>query len=105
MNWQRGANIAGTSLQGFAPFPYDRIVEVFGEPDEKAWSAESAFTWSITFADGTVASLYDYKESSLYDERLPSPEQMKRDFAMWHIGGKGWPAVHLVIRELSWWIR
>lgn len=105
VNWERGADLAGTSRQGTAPFPYDRIVEVFGEPDETSWDEDSAFTWSIIFADGTVASLYDYKESSLYDERLPSPEQMKRDFLGWHIGGKGWPAVDLVIRALSWWTR
>ena len=103
MNWQRGGDIDGLSRQGCAPFPYDRIVEVFGKPDETPWSDESAFTWSITFDDGTVASLYDYKASSLYDERLPSPEQMKRDFRDWSIGGKGWPAVDLVIRALSWW--
>lgn len=103
--WRRGGDIAGTSRQGYAPFSYDRIVEVFGEPDETPWGDESAFHWSITFADGTVASLYDYKDSSLYDERLPSPEQMKHDFMMWHIGGNGWPAVQLVIQALSWWTR
>lgn len=102
--WKRGGDIVGNSQQGCAPFSYDRIVEVFGEPDETPWG-DSAFTWTITFDDGTVADIYDYKASSLYDERLPSPEQMKRDFMGWHIGGKGWPAVNFVIRALSWWIR
>jgi hypothetical protein len=103
LRWQRGGDLAGTSRQGYAPFPYDRIVDVFGEPDETSWGKDTAFTWSITFDDGTVASIYDYKESSLYDERLPLPEQMKDSFQGWRIGGKGWLAVALVVRELSWW--
>lgn len=105
VNWQRGADIAGTSQQGYAPFSYDRIVEVFGEPDEKSWDSSSAFTWSILFEDSTVASIYDYKESSVYDERLPSPEQMKQDFMGWHIGGRGWYSVALVMAALSPWIK
>lgn len=105
VKFQRVGDIAGTSLQGYAPFSYARIVEVFGEPDPTPWDGDSAFTWRITFEDGTVASIYDYKDSSVYDERLPSPEQMKRDFMMWHIGGKGWPAVQHVIQALSWWTR
>lgn len=103
--WQRGGDIAGLSMQGCAPFSYDRIVEVFGEPDPGSGDDKAAFIWVITFEDGTVASIYDYKASSLYDERLPSPEQMKEAFQGWHIGGKGWPAVHLVVRALMWWTR
>lgn len=105
MAWSRGADPTGTSLQGYAPFSYDRIVEVFGEPELGVDGDECAFNWSITFEDGTVASIYDYKASSLYDDGLPTPQQMKDNFTDWHIGGNGWSAVAFVVRALFWWSR
>jgi hypothetical protein len=90
------ANLEGTHLQGYAPVPFSRVVEVFGEPRHGDYKV--AFEWAIVFADGTVASIYDYKASSLYGEPdAPTPEQMRaQDFSDWHVGGKTRRAYELV---------
>jgi hypothetical protein len=92
------AELNGISLQGYLVIPFSRIVEVFGEPTSLGSGyGKVAFEWAITFADGTVASIYDYKSSSLYNEENPTPEQMRAsDFSDWHIGGKSKRAEQLV---------
>lgn|SRR3990167_4037001 len=97
------ADVIGTGLQGYLSLPFSRIVEVFGEPThEGSGDGKVAFEWAITFADGTVATIYDYKASSLYDDENPTPEQMRSsDFSDWHIGGKTKRADELVRAALT----
>lgn len=96
------AEPVGTSFQGYLDVPFSRIVEVFGDPDPECDSYKVAFQWRITFADGTVATIYDYKSSSLYDEENPTPDQMRElNFSDWHIGGKSDRAVALVREALT----
>lgn len=101
--WTRGGNLVGTSRQGTIDVPFSRVVEVFGEPDTDVDGYKVAFEWAITFPDGTIASIYDYSASSLYDDDLPSPEQMRKDdYSDWHIGGvRDGRAVELVRAALS----
>jgi hypothetical protein len=92
------AELCGTSFRGDLIVPFSRLVEVFGEPGEGD-GYKVAFEWRITFADGTVAAIYDYKASSLYGDGddAPTPEQMRaNDFEGWHIGGKSARAAELV---------
>lgn len=104
-SWTSGGNAEGTHLQGYAPYKYSRIVEVFGEPTHTDFSDGSrvVFEWVMTFKDGTVATIYEYKSSSLYgdDEDAPTPEQMRESFTDWHIGGKTHRAVDLVLAALN----
>lgn len=94
-------DINGTHLQGYARVPFSRVVEVFGEPGEGD-GYKVAFEWSIRFKDGTVATIYDYKVSSLYDDDQPTPQQLReREFDDWHIGGFSQRAVELVKQALS----
>jgi hypothetical protein len=95
------ADLVGTHLQGELQIPFSRVVAIFGEPGE-ADQYKVAFQWAITFADGTVASIYDYKASSLYDDDQPTPEQMRaNEFDDWHIGGKTPRALELVREALT----
>jgi hypothetical protein len=97
------ADLVGTHLQGHMNIPFSRVVAVFGEPGE-ADGYKVAFEWRITFADGTVASIYDYKASSLYGDGddCPTPEQMRaNEFSDWHIGGKSARAAQLVREALT----
>lgn len=95
------ANAVGTSLQGELQIPFSRVVEVFGEPQESD-GYKVAFEWRIAFADGTVATIYDYKASSLYNDEYPTPEQMReQNFSDWHIGGRTTRAVELVREALT----
>lgn len=95
-------DLDGTHLQGVADVSFDALVKVFGPPREGVDGDKVAFEWSILFADGTVASVYDYKASSLYGEPdAPTPDEMRKTFTDWHIGGKTSRAVDLVMNALS----
>ena len=72
-----------TSLQGYMPARYEELVAVFGEPD--AGGDKTTVEWVLKFEDGTVATIYDWKECS-----TPMYEYD------WHIGGKSKKAVALV---------
>jgi hypothetical protein len=86
----------GTSLQGYLNVPFSRVVEAFGEPSEGD-GYKVAFEWGVRFEDGTVATIYDYKASSLYDEGEPTPEWMREnDYSDWHVGGNSKRAAELV---------
>ena len=56
----------------------------------------------MTFEDGTVACIYDFKVSAVYQIGLLSLQEMMHDsFRDWHVGGKSQRALELVIRVLS----
>ena len=65
----------GTSLQGYVQAHYHQLVAVFGEPQEGG--DKTTVEWVLKFADGTVATIYDWKEEQ-------TPEGMYH----WHIGGR-----------------
>ena len=77
----------GTSLQGYVEAYYHQLVEVFGEPE--GGGDKTTVEWCLTFEDGTVATIYDWKE-------YETPMGLYR----WHIGGRNYNAVHAVISTL-----
>lgn len=69
-----------TSLMGYVNTTYARLVEVFGQPISGSGDGKTNSEWIIKFANGEVATIYDYKTGNTpvddYD---------------WHIGGnKKW---------------
>lgn len=94
MNFRKAAidKIVGTCLQGYITADFDELVAIFGEPE---WvdSDKVDVEWILEFADGTVATIYNWKNGPNYlgDEGLP-PE-VNED---WHIGGRSQRAVELV---------
>jgi len=101
MQFKRNAEMNGTFLQGGVTAPYSKIVGVFGEP-EAGDEYKCAFTWSMEFEDGTVATLYDWKETSLYNPDYPHPDTLKvRSAVDWHIGGHDKRAVERVLAALT----
>ena len=78
----------GTSLQGYIPATYDQLVERFGQPE--GGGDKTTVEWCLKFADGTVATIYDWK----VDE---TPMSMYN----WHIGGKNKTAVARVTHALK----
>lgn len=78
-----------TSFQGYVSTIYDDLIKVFGEPQ---WRDGDKVTceWNLKFADGTVATIYDYREDTtpkgVYD---------------WHVGGFNQYAVKRVTEALS----
>lgn len=76
--------INGTHLQGYITADYDELTAVFGEPTSDGDGYKVDAEWDLVFADGTVATIYNWKNGHNYlgEEGLP-PECITR----WHIGG------------------
>ena len=79
-----------TSLQGYVVTTFAKLVKAFGAPtygpDEASGDGKVSCEWCLTFEDGTVATIYDYKEDS-----TPMDEYS------WHIGGTSIEAVNRVL--------
>jgi len=74
---------SGTCNVGYVKTTYDKLVEKLGEPaivnsGDKKVNCE----WIILFEDGTVATIYDWKQ-----------EKTPKDIYCWHVGGKGFNVV------------
>lgn len=85
--------ISGTSFQGTITTTYDTLEKTFGEPyggDGEKVTCE----WRIEFDDGTVATIYDWKQ-----DRTPYGEYE------WHIGGFDESAVAAVHEAVENMIR
>ena len=78
MKFTNNANANMTSLKGEFPITFAELVEIFGSPKygPNADLDKTTCEWALTFEDGTVATIYDYKTDwtpmGLYE---------------WHIGG------------------
>ena len=82
----------GTCLQGYIRADFDELVAAFGEPgngDEYKTDAE----WIIEFNDGTVATIYNWKDGYNYCGEDGLPVECITE---WHIGGNGQRSVDLV---------
>jgi hypothetical protein len=80
---------AGTRLQGTINASYDRLVETFGEPkvlDDGKVQVE----WAMKFTDGTLATIYDWKE-----------EKTASAVTEWNVGGYTEHALSNVIDEVA----
>ncbi len=93
MKFSNDANIHGTSYKGIIRAYYHELVEVFGLPDRGPDNYDAdkvTCEWNLQFEDGTVATIYDWKESETpmgqYD---------------WHIGGKSFEAVERVFETMG----
>lgn len=85
MKFTKDADINGTSLQGYLQAYYHQLVEVFGEPTDSG--DKTTAEWCLEFEDGTVATIYDWKE---YETPM--------GLYQWHIGGRSQKAVDRVTR-------
>lgn len=85
MKFVSGGSINGTSLRGYVESTYDELVKIFGQPtygpDDNGGDKVTC-EWVLTFEDGTVATIYDWK---LY--------YTPTDLYSWHIGGYDMNAV------------
>jgi len=79
---------SGTSLAGEVTTSYKRLVELFGEPEDYSEDGyKVAFTWVVEDDEGRVATIYDWKATTLYDGDGLDPQELKKlDSWEWHIG-------------------
>jgi hypothetical protein len=73
----------GTSLVGSIDIGYNQLKKVFGKPLTYDKGDKVDAEWLIQFNDGSVATIYNYKNGKNYDNKgLP-----KTKITNWHIGG------------------
>ena len=89
----------GSCLQGYIDESYDRLVEVFGEPNSDGDEYKVQKEWVIEFADGTIATIYDYKEGDAYNGEGQGKHYTQ--VTDWHVGGRNQRAVMLVSEALD----
>jgi len=87
---------AGTSLQGYVRVSYARLVKSFGKP-LKGDGYKTDAEWVLKAPDGTIATIYNYKDGKAYLGRKGTPV---RNITNWHIGGKKKVAVAWVKSSL-----
>lgn len=76
-------NTNGSHLQGYIDVSYDELASLFGQPHDSDGDKSDA-QWDLQFADGTVATIYNYKDGKNYCGSSGTPKQ---DITRWHIGG------------------
>ena len=90
----------GTSLRGHIHAKYDKLVEVFGEPNmlnaEPSGDDKVHNEWGIEFEDGD-----DYVYATIYDWKEPDAYYSHGGEYRWHIGGKESRCVELVYEALG----
>lgn len=87
----------GTSLKGYVDTTYQQLVDLFGKPspgDEYKVDAE----WVLLGEDGTVATIYNWKNGYNYCGNAGVPLYSMRN---WHIGGHTQAAVDMVYEALG----
>lgn len=91
MNYVTGNyDVTGTCLQGTINTSYDRLVELFGQPIQmEETDGKVQVEWAIKFTDGTLATIYDWKE-----------EKRASSVTEWHVGGHTQHALYNVIDEV-----
>jgi hypothetical protein len=83
----------GTFLQGCFTMPYDKMVERLGKPDLDGTDKTDA-EWLIEFDDGTVATIYNWKNGKNYCGANGLNVEDMRD---WNVGGKIYQAYNNVL--------
>ena len=77
-------DIQWTGLQGYITTDYKTLVKKLGKPHITGGD-KTTVEWQIKFANGVVATIYDWK-----NDKLPT------GVYRWHIGGHSQKAVELV---------
>lgn len=85
IGFKTGASFEQSWLQGEVKITYAELVEAFGPENCEGDGYKVQAEWSIKFADGIYATIYDWKEGVNYcgpEDGIP-----KEQVTNWHIGG------------------
>ena len=86
----------GTYLQGYVKVGYDKLREVFGLPMLGGCSKVD-WEWNIQCEDGTVATIYNWKNGPAYGYDGVAPWHISE----WNIGGFNKQALIMVRKMLA----
>jgi hypothetical protein len=82
----------GSSVVGNVDVTYKELKSLFGTPI-KSDDGKTDASWQIKFSDGTVASIYNWKNGKAYLGEIGKPVEK---ITNWHVGGFGTEALVLV---------
>lgn len=83
---QTTVNIDGTFLQGHITCDYKTLTKVFGFPLQRGFdNYKTDAEWRVKFEDGTVASIYNWKNGHNYLGTAGTPVTKITD---WNVGGR-----------------
>ena len=98
MQFKNTDKIIGTSLQGYIKASYEQLVQTFGQQKHNGDGWKTTCEWALEWEDGTVATIYDWKQSTDY---LGEDGIHYEDVTDWNVGGNNLNSVWYVQRELS----
>jgi hypothetical protein len=84
----------GTSLQGHLTATYAELVELFGKPHDFFDDFKCDAEWYIEFDDGTVATIYNWKNGRNYCGPDAPPVEA---ITHWNVGGHNENALDRVL--------
>ena len=88
-------NTNGTHLQGYISTSYSKLCGLLGE--SQSWDGyKTDWEWNIEFEDGTVATIYNWKNGPNYGASEVTPDMIRE----WHVGGFNSEALENVKRIL-----
>lgn len=99
MKFTPAAEWQSSWFQGETTVSYETLVKVFGPEHSVGDGYKVQAQWSLTFEDGTYATIYDWKEGDSYNgegEGIP-----KEQVTCWHIGGTEALAVEYVVEAIA----
>ena len=96
---QQPIETAGSHLIGVVVASYDMIKTAFGNPCGAFDDYKSQVEWEIQFEDGTIATIYDWKEGDCYHGEGQGTHFSK--VTEWHIGGFNQKAEDRVLEVLA----
>ncbi|MAG28130.1 hypothetical protein CMI47_21610 [Candidatus Pacearchaeota archaeon] len=91
---KKDIDVNGTCYMGSISASYSMLVEKFGHPNT-GWDPLTDVEWHIEFEDGSVATIYNWKDGFNYCGEDGSPVE---DIKHWHIGGHS-PAIESWIND------
>ena len=96
---EKTTNVGGTFLRGYIKASYEQLLKSFGEPhDPNGDNYKTDVEWAFEFADGTIATLYNWKNGKNY---LGEAEGLElNDIYEWHVGGFSEKAVAKLLQKL-----
>ncbi len=80
---QSNIDVNGTHFQGYIDAEYSVLKKIFGKPTSSDGYKTDA-EWEILFEDGTVATIYNWKNGKNYLGREGTP---KTKITHWNVGG------------------
>ena len=86
----------GTYLQGYLTADYNDLVEAFGKPNTSDGYKSDA-GWDIKWEDGTVSTIYNWKNGNNYNQDGTKTESIIE----WNVGGKNKKALEYVLTYLG----